>query len=65
MLLLLAAFGIQVKALAVQTPLAAADRSGPRVDILAVRSYCHQAIPAAAMQKHPPWQVALKIILIF
>jgi len=40
MLPLLAAFGIQVKAFAVQTPLTAADRPCPRVDNLDVEPYC-------------------------
>jgi hypothetical protein len=40
MLLLLAAFGIQVKAWAVQTPPAAADRARPRVDNFDVEPYC-------------------------
>jgi hypothetical protein len=40
MLPLLAAFGIQVKARFVQTPLTAADRSGLRVDIRDIETYC-------------------------
>jgi hypothetical protein len=61
MLLLLAAFGIQVKTWAVQTPLTAADRPCPRMDILDVRPYCLSFGESGCSEvKHPPRQFAFK-----